>query len=204
MRRIGLDFDNTMICYDSVFLSAAKERGLAPPDFVGSKQQIRDAIRLRPGGEAAWQQLQGYVYGRGLDRAEAFEGLGAFLRRARGAGDAVVVISHKTEFGHLDPERINLRQAALAWMKAEGLLEADGPAGLVGAVFFEGTRAEKLRRIASTRCDIFVDDLEEVLADPDFPPGVERILFSHRPSGAIAAPHKVCASWASIEETLFA
>ena len=204
MRRIGLDFDNTMICYDGVFLSAAKDRGLVSTDFVGSKQQIRDAIRLRPDGETDWQRLQGYVYGRGLDRAEAFEGLGAFLRRARSAGDAVVVISHKTEFGHLDPERVNLRQAALAWMKAEGLFEGDGSAGLVGTVFFEGTRIEKLRRIASTGCDIFVDDLEEVLADPDFPAGVERILFSQRPSPAIEAPHTVCPNWAAVEEILFA
>ena len=30
------------------------------------------------------------------------------------------------------------------------------------------------RRIAAARCDIFVDDLEEVLADPDFPAGVAR------------------------------
>jgi hypothetical protein len=204
MRRIGLDFDNTMICYDNVFLSAAKERGVVPIKFVGSKQQIRDTIRLRPDGEADWQKLQGYVYGRGLGRAEAFEGLGMFLKRARGAGDAIVVISHKTEFGHMDPERVNLRQAALSWMRAEGLFGDERSKGLVGDVFFEDTRAEKLRRIASTRCDIFVDDLEEVLADPDFPPGVERILFSHRPSGAIAAPHRVCPNWTSVEETLFA
>jgi hypothetical protein len=203
MRRIGLDFDNTMICYDGVFLSAAKERGLVSADLVGSKQQVRDAIRLRPDGETDWQRLQGYVYGRGLDRAEAFDGLGAFLERARSAGDAILVISHKTEFGHLDPERVNLRQAALAWMKAEGLLE-EGSAGLVGTVFFEGTRAEKLRRIASTRCDVFVDDLEEVLADPAFPPSVERILFSQLPSAAIAAPHTICANWAAVEEVLFA
>jgi hypothetical protein len=29
--RIGLDFDNTIICYDAVFASAAVERGLLPP-----------------------------------------------------------------------------------------------------------------------------------------------------------------------------
>ena len=115
-----------------MFSSAAKERGLIPPDFVGSKQQVRDAIRLQPGGEIAWQKLQGYVYGRGLDRAQAFEGLAAFLERARSVGDAIVVISHKTEFGHLDPERVNLREAALDWMRAEGLFEEDARGVLVG------------------------------------------------------------------------
>ena len=59
MRRIGLDFDNTIICYDNVFLSSAKERGLLRSDFSGAKQQVRDAIRMLPDGEIAWQTLPG-------------------------------------------------------------------------------------------------------------------------------------------------
>jgi len=33
--RIGIDFDNTLIDYDRVFLDAARERGLVPRDFAG-------------------------------------------------------------------------------------------------------------------------------------------------------------------------
>jgi hypothetical protein len=204
MRRIGLDFDNTMICYDEVFLSAAKEGGLLPSDFFGRKQQVRDAIRLQPDGEIAWRKLQGYVYGRGLSRAQAFDGLGSFLRRARRAGDRVVIVSHKTEFGHFDPERVNLRAAALGWMRAAGFFDEPAFGVSAGDVFFEGTRAQKLRRIGALNCDVFVDDLEEVLTDPDFPAGVEAILFSDRPSAAMAGRGKVCANWLCVEETLFA
>ena len=81
--RIGLDFDNTIICYDAVFLDAAKARGLLPAGFAGTKQQVRDTIRLAPGGEIEWQKLQGYVYGAGIGGAELFPDLDAFLLRAR-------------------------------------------------------------------------------------------------------------------------
>src|SRR5580658_2601954 len=144
MRRIGLDFDNTIICYDDVFLSAAKERGLLPADFRGGKQLVRDAIRLAPDGETAWQKLQGFVYGRGIGGARAYAGFRAFLKRARAAGDALFVVSHKTEYGHFDLDRINLRVAALNWMKQQGFFDASRCGVAVEDVFFESTREEKL------------------------------------------------------------
>ncbi|MHA4899900.1 hypothetical protein, partial [Enterococcus faecium] len=74
-----MDFDNTMICYDGVFQSTANAWGLLTADFAGNKQQVRDAIRLLPDGEAAWQRLQGFVYGRGIGEARSFCGLASFL-----------------------------------------------------------------------------------------------------------------------------
>jgi hypothetical protein len=203
MRRIGLDFDNTIICYDGVFLSAAKERGLLRSDFTGNKQEVRDAIRLLPDGEIAWQKLQGFVYGRGISGAEAFEGLTSFLKRARMVGDTLFIVSHKTEYGHFDPHHVNLRQAALNWMTAQGFFDVGGFGIATENVFFESTREEKIRRISTTGCDVFVDDLEEVLTDPDFPAAVDRILFSDRASPAIALPYRICANWPSVEEAVF-
>ena len=119
--RIGIDFDNTIITYDDVFCATAKRCGLINADFIGRKQAVRDAIRLLPDGELAWQRLQGQVYGKGIAEAKMIAGVEAFLRRCHAKGCAVVVVSHKTEFGHFDPERVNLRQAALDWMSAHGL-----------------------------------------------------------------------------------
>jgi hypothetical protein len=72
--RIGIDFDNTLIDYDRVFLEAARELGLVPRDFAGPKKVVRDAIRLLPNGEPTWQRLQGYVYGAGIGGAVPFSG----------------------------------------------------------------------------------------------------------------------------------
>jgi len=198
--RIGIDFDNTLIGYDEVFLAAARERKLLSAEFAGNKQAVRDAIRLLPDGELAWQRLQGYVYGKGIGGAVMFEGVDAFLRRCRDAGHGVFVVSHKTEYGHHDPDRVNLREAALRWMEARGFFTADGYAIPPENVFFEATRAEKLERIAALQCTHFIDDLEEVLLDPGFPPGVNRVLFGA--SGALPDV-AICPSWRRIAETVF-
>ena len=58
---IGVDFDNTIVCYDGVFHRAAVERGLIPPELPVSKGQVRDHLR-RLGQEHAWTELQGEVY----------------------------------------------------------------------------------------------------------------------------------------------
>jgi hypothetical protein len=199
---IGIDFDNTLVTYDEVFREAALARALIDADFAGTKQEIRDRIRVLPDGELAWQQLQGYVYGRGIAGAGMFEGADGFLRRARAEGLPVVVVSHKTEYGHYDPDRVNLRESAREWMRENGFFAESGYGIPAENVFFEGSRAEKLERIASLRCTHFIDDLEEVLEDPDFPPDISRILFSqNEPIGA--APYAICASWQQIEEVVF-
>jgi hypothetical protein len=203
--RIGLDFDNTIIGYSDVFLSAAKARRLLGPEVCGaSKQAVRDAIRLLPDGEIAWQRLQGFVYGRGVRDATMFDGVDRFLRRCRAEGHTMFIVSHKTEYGHHDPERVNLREAALDWMAARGFFSEDGYAIRRGNVYFESTRAEKLNRIALLECTHFIDDLEEVLNDPAFPPSVARILFS---SESIPADRvwqfPVCANWRNIESVVF-
>jgi hypothetical protein len=201
--RIGLDFDNTIIRYDNVFRKVAQQRGLLPADFMGSKQQVRDAIRLLPEGELKWQVLQGNVYGTGIQGATPFAGVGDFLRRARSSGDTVVVVSHKTEFGHFDPDRVNLRQAAMQWMREQGFFTVQGFGLLPSNIHFASSRSEKLNRIGELACDVFVDDLAEVLADPAFPGSVRRILFSEHADRAGDLPYEIGHDWAAIEEMVF-
>ena len=201
--RIGLDFDNTIVRYDEVFRQAAERRGLLAPGFAGSKQQVRELIRSRPDGELSWQALQGYVYGRGIERATLFPGVSAFLKRARAQGDTVLIVSHKTEHGHFDPEKINLRSAAIQWMEEREFFSDWGFSMSPGDVHFASTRSEKLGRIAELKCDVFVDDLEEVLADAEFPDGVRRILFSDRAEATGDLPYHVCRDWRAIEEIVF-
>src|SRR5215472_3451309 len=123
--RIGIDFDNTIISYDDVFHAAAKREGLITANFSGNKQSVRDAVRLLPDGELAWQRLQGHVYGRGIGEARLISGVESFLRRAQTQHCAVVIVSHKTEYGHFDTDRVNLRTAALDWMAGQGLLDSN-------------------------------------------------------------------------------
>src|SRR5262245_8746765 len=100
---IGIDFDNTLISYDAVFHAAARSAGLIGEGVAPRKQAVRDAIRLVPDGELAWQTLQGQVYGARIGEAVLIDGVDAFLRRCRARGCEVAIVSHKTEFGHHDP-----------------------------------------------------------------------------------------------------
>ncbi|MGO9607173.1 MAG: hypothetical protein ACLQAT_27900 [Candidatus Binataceae bacterium] len=201
-KRIGIDFDNTIVGYDEAFLAAAKKRGLISENFRGSKQAIRDAIRLLPEGEQAWQLLQGFIYGQGMAEAVMFDGVGAFLLRCQEEGHVVHIVSHKTEYGHFDPARVNLRQAALDWMDRQGFFREDKYGVPIANVHFESTRADKLDRIAALGCTHFIDDLEEVLGDPGFPRDIERILFS-REAVQKVLPYTVFSTWSQIEEALF-
>src|SRR5271170_5648007 len=118
--RIGVDLDNTLIDYEAVFRSLARERGLVAPEFIGGKDDIREVARATPDGDVEWQRLQGAVYSKGIRQAVLFEGAGTFLCRARDQDCEIVIVSHKTEFGHFDPDRVNLRSAALEWLEQQG------------------------------------------------------------------------------------
>ena len=93
------------------------------------------------------------------------------------------------------------RKAALDWMAGQGLFGSDRCIALAD-VYFESTRAEKLARIAALSLTHFIDDLEEVLSDPDFPPNVERILFADGAQPA-SASYTSCSTWRDIEQRVF-
>jgi hypothetical protein len=201
--RLGIDFDNTIVTYDEVFRSAAAYWGMIREGTCDRKQAIRDRLRQLPDGDLAWQRLQGHVDGKGISGGKIFEGVDSFLRRCRAQECPVVIVSHKTQFGHHDPDRVDLRQAALGWMGAQGFFRDGGYGISMDDVYFENTRAEKLARIGALGCTHFIDDLEEVLTDPQFPHAVTRILFSDGRDYPVSAPYIACSSWKHIEEHIF-
>ena len=188
---IGLDFDNTIVCYDHAFHKLALERGLIPANLPPSKSRVRDYLRAQD-QEQAWIELQGLGYGQRMGEAELFPGAVECIRGWLAEGLDVAVVSHKTREPYAG-EGPDLQAAANAWLEAQGLY---GP-GLLsrGAVHFELTKADKLRRIGELGCDWFVDDLPEFLAEPGFPEVARRVLFD--PNGAYAGEQRFqrAASW---------
>ncbi|WP_109150592.1 hypothetical protein [Azospirillum sp. TSO5] len=202
--RIGIDFDNTLIRYDRVFLEVGRECGLLPADFQGGKPEIRAHVRSLPGGADLWTALQGRVYGPGVERAEPAEGALAFLAACRRSGMPTAIISHKTEFAVADPGGVNLRAAARAWIDRHGLTDPLRGGVDPDAVFFEDTRAAKIGRIVTTGSTHFIDDLEEVFLEPLFPAGVDRCLLLHDAGTLPVGPYRAFRSWAEITNAFFA
>jgi hypothetical protein len=171
--RVGIDFDNTITCYDKVFHKIAVEKGLIPEDLPDSKGHVRDYLRQH-GQENEWIELQGYVYGVRMLDAPPFPGVLKLFSWCKGQGVSICIISHRTRHPFRGP-RYDLHQAAMDWIKQYGFYERTGLSP--EHVHFELTRKEKLDRIDQESCDVFIDDLPEFLAEPDFPENVHRILF---------------------------
>jgi hypothetical protein len=202
-RVIGIDLDNTLACYDELFHAAACEEGLIESVTAKSKEKIRDAIRLLPDGESKWTRLQAIVYGPRMSGAIAFPGCEQFLRHCAKRGTKTLVVSHKTAFAPLDGKQVDLRQAARDWMESRNFFGANGRGLSPEKVFFESTRAEKVETIRALGCTHFIDDLAEVFAEPNFPPGVSKLLFA--PHGAVAASTdvKIFKSWLELDQFFF-
>ena len=196
--RIGIDFDNTIICYDEVFSAAAQQRGLIRDGWMAAKSEIRDYLRSQPGGEVAWQGLQGWVYGKGIRDARIFPGVRDFLVACRLADASVYIVSHKTKYGHQDADRTDLREAARGWMRSAGLLDAPDSAFTADNVYFEGTLAAKVDRLARLELDIFIDDLVDVFEQPHFPQKTRPVLF-----GGADNRFKSCTTWADVKSEVF-
>jgi hypothetical protein len=197
--KIGIDLDNTLICYDHAFARVGKEEGLLPASFQGSKVAVKQALLAeRPDGYL-WERLQGLVYGRRIDAATLFDGVIGFLEACRTGAETVAIISHKTERAHHDPLMTDLRAAALRWMDGNGFFDADGLGLGRDDVYFEATRDDKVRRIRAVGCDVFVDDLAEVLGHAEMPATCRKILFGSDPQSEF----EQYASWDQVRNALF-
>jgi len=197
--RIGIDLDNTIISYDKAFQSGAIVNGLVEKDCYLSKKALRDVIRNKPEGEFEWQKLQGFVYGEGIREATLFQGLYRFLWRCNERKIHVEVVSHKTEFGHFDKNKISLRDSATNFLKNHGLLDNKNP--LIKKVTYKGTRQEKIDYIKENNFELFIDDLEEIIFSADFKEQ-KGILFSQDNLLAEDSNHTIAKTWEEISQSI--
>ena len=179
---IGMDFDNTIVCYDDVFHRIALEQGLIPPQLPIGKGSVRDYLRQMQ-REEAWIELQGTVYGSRIEESDPFPGVVEFLARCRQKGMGVCIISHKTRNPFRGP-LFDLHQAAHQWLEHHSFFDPSWVGLSRTQVYFELTKEEKLNRIGSSGCTHFIDDLPEFLLEPSFPPQVKRILFDPNGNGS--------------------
>lgn len=197
---VGLDFDNTIVDYNGLFYTAARDAGLLPHLVEPTKTAVRDCLRSLDGGEIVWQKLQAEVYGPRINEAVLFSGVPDFLYACKASKISVCVVSHKTRFARRG--NMDLREAAIGFMEDKGLFDM-GPYGLSrDRVYFADTRREKVNIISSLGCNVFIDDLVEVLEEPSFPSGVSRYLFDPFGEKNNAAIRSV-SSWAEFSACFF-
>ena len=80
--RIGIDFDNTIVCYDPLFYELGVSKGLIPVNCPANKFAIRTHLS-KTNRMKDWTTLQAEIYGREIWRADAFPGFFKFPDRYR-------------------------------------------------------------------------------------------------------------------------
>ena len=163
MNHIGLDFDNTLIDYDLLFYKLAVELKLIPIVTQKSKLGVRDYL-IKAGREKSFTKLQGEVYGKKIEFAEASKGVIEALQELKEKGFKFSIVSHKTKFPIIG-EKINLHLCALDWLKNNKFLDKNGLNIQREDIYFEPTKEKKIKRINYLNCDYYIDDLEEILLE---------------------------------------
>lgn len=202
--RIGIDLDNTIICYDEAFVKAARDWDLLPEMEINNKKSVKEYLLQNNKDEESWMRLQGHVYGKGIMAAQLYPGFAEFIRRCTQAQIPLFIVSHKTHYGHYDETKTNLHTAALNWMSAQGFFDPEGLGLSSHQVYFELTRSQKIQRIKELACTHFIDDLSEVLLDTEFPTSVKPYLFApNKDQASEIHSLKVCKNWTELERHIF-
>ena len=124
------------------------------------------------------------------------------MRRAVQSRHELRIISHKTRHPYLGPKH-DLHAAARGFLERLGLF-GSGIGLDSSAVLFNLTKEEKLESISAERCDVFLDDLPEFLAEERFPATTNRWLFDPHGNHAGETRFARFTSWARISEALCA
>jgi len=201
--KIGIDFDNTIASYDISFKEVALAEGFIDGNWEGKgKTELRDHLRRQPGGEKTWMKLQGLVYGRYMHGADIMPGVANFLCSCNLRNHRVYIVSHKTEYGHYDLEKISLRREALKWMENKCFFDPEHFNIHKEDVYFADTREEKVRKIAQLDCHFFIDDLSEVFEEANFPSDTRKILFGDSNGERLNRDTVVLDSWRKISDII--
>lgn len=197
--RIGLDFDNTIACYDQAIALLVEELFELPTRLPRTKLALRDFL-ITEDREAEWTAFQGELYGPGMRYAQPFEGAISTMQHLVDQGHELVIVSHRSRRPYAGRPH-DLHKAAKDWIKyhlqSTGLFSDES-----SIIDFLETREEKVARISELGCHAFVDDLPEVLQATGFPKRAIRVLFD--PSDSKKTPvrcHGITA-WPELKNVL--
>lgn len=191
--RLAIDLDNTIACYDDLFVRLASERSIDLAGVAPRKTAVQRRL-CETGRESLWTELQGEAYGPRMVDAAPFPGVADFLARCREGAVEVFIVSHRSRAPYSGRGH-DLHQAARSWLEARGWIEPE-------RIFLEPTIADKVSRICALGCTHLIDDLVSVLQNRALPETLVRILFDpHREAGQ-SRHFTVIESWPQADRLL--
>lgn len=166
---VGIDLDNTIIDYSNVLLKISREKRL------NTNKNLKENLKkfLLQKSKKEWTKLQGEIYGNRIFDAKIYKGFLQFLKFAKKNDIKVIVISHKTKFPIIGKKH-NLHKFALDFLNKNTKKNIFKPNK---NLFFERTINKKLKKIKEVECDYFIDDLEKIFLNKNFPFLTKKLLF---------------------------
>ena len=162
--KIGIDFDNTIVNYDSSFHQEAIKRKIFTKSQreQNAKNVLKNRLISRK-KEEEWTNIQGIVYGKKMFRAKPYKDSVKFINKYSNKKNfELFIVSHKT----LHPiigEKINLHKISKDWIFKKKIFKNKKIEWINKHVFFLQTKEEKIEKIIELKCDYFIDDLAEIL-----------------------------------------
>ena len=144
-----------------------------------------------------WQLAQSWLYTSGLEFAQLGLGSIDLISYLSQKGYHLYIVSHKTSHTPKFCGQIPLHDLANNWIRKSALSSYFRDPE---RIYFEPTRKAKIGVIRKLSLDYFVDDLEEVFEDPNFPSHTKRILIYKR--GSQNSTLKYVIDFKSIREIL--
>ena len=131
---------------------------------------------LKPGDAdtSQWTRAQSWIYGEGLKYAIVESEAILFLKSLVNKGWQISIHSHKTQFGPLVFGRVPLRKLMTDWIN-NSILSTYFT--IHSNVNFYDDLDSKVRGIASSNLNCYVDDLYRVFEHPNYPRHVKSYLY---------------------------
>ena len=170
-KSFGFDLDNTLIDYSVAVEEYCRIKTLIPCTNI---EMLREQLGKNSSSDHEWQLAQGWLYTEGLKFAQ--QGLGSInlCKYLIQEGYQLFIVSHKTSHTPDFCGNAPLHDLANNWIKKSAIANYFKE---TEQIYFEPTRELKVKRIRELALNYFVDDLEEVFKESEFPINTKSFLI---------------------------
>ena len=175
-KSFGFDLDNTLIDYSAAVEEYCRIKTLIHCTNIG---KLREQLGKNSSSDHEWQLAQGWLYTEGLQFAQLGLGSIDLCSYLTQEGYKLYIVSHKTSHTPDFCGNTPLHDLANNWIKKSEIARYFKE---TEQIYYEPTRELKVKKIRELALNYFVDDLEEVFSESEFPINTKRFLIYKRSS----------------------
>ena len=170
-KSFGFDLDNTLINYSEAVAEFCRINSLPLCNDIGN---LKVMLRKFSDSDHEWQLAQSWLYTSGLEFAQLGLGSIDLISYLTQKGYHLYIVSHKTSHTPKFCGQVPLHDLANNWIKKSEIASYFKE---TEQIYYEPTRELKVKRIRELALNYFVDDLEEVFNESEFPIDTKSFLI---------------------------